>query len=76
MLPRKNFFHPKKLRAMVSRHCIYSVAGGRQHSGAHRVKIGEKVHKPPLGINIINLELNGFDASIWVLQTPSESKKL
>ena len=31
-----------------------------------RAKFAEKVHKPPLCINVINFELNWFDASIWV----------
>ena len=42
-------------------------------SGAQRAKFHEKVHKPPLRINVINFELNGFNASIWSLgftQTP------
>ena len=34
--------------------------------GPQRSKIAEKVHKPPLGVNVINFELNGFNASIWV----------
>ena len=29
-----------------------------------RAKIAEKVHKLPLGINVINFELNGFNATI------------
>ena len=37
------------------------------HSGgAQCAKIAEKVHKPPLGVNVINFELNGFNAFIWV----------
>ena len=44
---------------------------------AQRTKIAEKVHKPYLTVNVINFELNGFNASIldgaW---SPSESKKL
>ena len=43
-------------------------------SAAHRGKIAEKVHKPPLGVNIINFELNGFNASIWVPWSPSDQK--
>ena len=29
-----------------------------------RAKIAEKVHKPPLGVNVINFELNGFTVVI------------
>ena len=35
-------------------------------SATQRVKIAKKVHKPPLGVNVINFE---FNASIWVPQT-------
>ena len=31
--------------------------------GAQRAKITEKVHKPPLEVNVINFELNGFNLS-------------
>ena len=34
------------------------------HRGAQRAKIAEKVHKPPLGINVINFEFNGLNAFI------------
>ena len=33
---------------------------------AQRAKFAEKVHKPPLWVNVINFELNGLDASIMV----------
>ena len=36
----------------------------RRVRGAQRAKIAEKVHKPPLGVNVINFELNGFNAFI------------
>ena len=45
-------------------------------NGTQRAKIAKKVHKPHLAVNVINFELNGFDASIWVPWSPSESKKL
>ena len=35
----------------------------------------EKVHKPPLRVNVINIELNGFNASIWSLGVPQTPKK-
>ena len=46
------------------------------YDGAQRTKIAEKVHKPPLGINVINFELNVYNASIWVPWNPSDTKKL
>ena len=45
-------------------------------NGTQRAKIAKKVHKPHLAVNVINFELNGFDASIWVPWSPSESEKL
>jgi hypothetical protein len=33
-------------------------------TATQRVKIAEKVHKPPFRVNVINFELNGFNASI------------
>ena len=44
--------------------------------GAQRAKIAEKVHKPSLGVNVINFKLNGFNAFIWVSWSPSDPKKL
>ena len=34
------------------------------YRGAQKAKFAEKVHKPPLWINVIYFELNGLDASI------------
>jgi hypothetical protein len=42
--------------------------------GAQRAKIAEKVHKPPLGVNVI--KLNGFNASTWVPWSLSYQKKI
>ena len=42
------------------------------HKGLNSPK---KVHKPPLWVNVINFELNGLDASIWVPWSPSDPKK-
>ena len=36
--------------------------------------IAEKVHKPPIRVSVINFELNGFNASIWVSWSPSDPK--
>jgi hypothetical protein len=35
-------------------------------SGAQRAKFAKKVHKPLLRVNVIDFELNEFNASIWV----------
>ena len=43
---------------------------------AQRVKFAEKVHKPPLGFNVINFELNGLNASILVPWSPLDPKRL
>ena len=32
----------------------------------HRAKFSEKVHKPPLWVNVINFGINGLNASKWV----------
>ena len=56
---------------------IYRSVGTWGAGGAvQRAKITEKVHKPPLGVNIINFNLNGFNAFILVLWSPSATKKL
>ena len=47
-----------------------------QMYGAQRAKFAKKVHKPPLRVNFIDFELNGFNASIWVPWSPSDPKKL
>ena len=44
-------------------------------TGAQRAKLAEHVHKPPLTINVINFELNGLNASIWLPWNPSDPKK-
>ena len=41
-----------------------------------KAKITKKVHKPPLGINAINFESKGFNASIRVPWSPSDTKML
>ena len=44
--------------------------------GTQRAKIAEKVHKPLLGVNVINFEFNGSHAFILVPWSPSDTKKL
>ena len=51
------------------------VWGGIRWHGTQRARFTEKVHKPPLGVNVINFELNWFNASIWVPWSPSDPKK-
>ena len=50
--------------------------GGFRATAAQRAKFAQKVHKLPLMVNIINFELNGFNASIWVPGNPSDPQKL
>ena len=38
--------------------------GLRRAGGAIWAKIAKKVHKPPLGVNVINFEFNGFNTFI------------
>ena len=47
----------------------------QQQNGTRRAKFAKKVHKPPLGVNVIDFELNGFNASIWVPWSSSDLKK-
>ena len=58
----------KNLKAKLKFSCPYL-------GGAQRAKFAKMVHKPPLGVSIINFELNGFNASIWVPWSPSDPKK-
>ena len=53
--------------------CSRDVGSGGQ-GGAQRAKIVEKVHKPLLAVNVINFELNGFNASIGSLGVPQTPK--
>ena len=39
-------------------------SGGNRGGGAQRAKFAKKVHKPPLRVNVIAFELNGFNALI------------
>ena len=45
-------------------------------SASQRAKFAKKVQKPPLRFNVINFELNRFNASIWVPCSPSNPEKL
>jgi hypothetical protein len=40
--------------------------GGSGSGGTQWAKFAKKVHKPLLRVYVINFELNGFNASIWV----------
>ena len=48
--------------------------GPKAGLAVQRAKLLKKVHKPPLRANAINLELNEFNASIWVPWSPSDPK--
>ena len=45
-------------------------------SASQRAKFTEKVHKPPLGVNVISFELNGCNVSIWSLGVPQTPKMI
>ena len=63
--PKAGYILSSSLHARHTLHCkeVPSIAWpGRD--GAQRAKFVEKIHKPPLWINVINLEQNGLDASI------------
>ena len=47
----------------------------KQGHGTQRAKIAKKVHKPPLAVNVINFELNGFDASYGSPGVPQSRKR-
>ena len=51
---------------------------GLYRSAAQRAKFAKKVHKPPLMVNDINFELNGFNeyGSLGVPQTPKSCDAL
>ena len=53
----------RKSNEMVQKHCCAFKCIDASY-GAQRAKIAEKVHKPPLEINVINFECNGFNAFI------------
>jgi hypothetical protein len=44
------------------------------NTGTQRAKFSEKVHKPPLWVNVINFEINGLDTSTWFPWSPSDPK--
>ena len=60
MMPRKTMAHIKTDPAAPAT------------DAAQRAKFVKKVHKPPLGVNVINFELNWF---MWVPWNPSDPKK-
>ena len=39
------------------------------------LNLPKRFTNPPLWVNVINFELNGLDASIWVPWSPSDPKK-
>ena len=51
---------------------------GLYRSAAQRAKSAKKVHKPPLMVNVINFELNGFNeyGSLGVPQAPKSCDAL
>ena len=49
------------LHALHKKHLTNDLSDATQ-----RAKFARKVHKPPLGANVINFELNGFNVFLWV----------
>ena len=39
---------------------MHNISTEERH-GTQRAKFARKVHKPPLGVNVINFEINGFN---------------
>ena len=64
-------------KAVGSQRCWCGLMQHTDHmtAAAQRAKIAEKVHKPPLGINVINFEFNGFHAFILVPWSPLDTKE-
>ena len=57
----------------------FSLSNSRHVGGGgatKTAKFAKKAHKPPLSVNVLNFELNGFNASIWVPWSPSDPQKL
>ena len=63
------------MRSNVLQNAFFAKHATHSGGGAQRAKYAKKVHKPPLGVNVINFELNWFNASIWVPCNPSDPKK-
>ena len=69
LIPYKDSSRPQRLAVVEAK--------SRKDAAAHKgLNSPKKVHKPPLRVNAINFELNGFNASIWVPWSPSHPKKL
>ena len=54
---------------------IAQIEGKIEHSATQWARVANFVKKPPLIDNVTYLELNGFNASIWVSCSPSDPKK-
>ena len=74
LLPKKLWLILKKVENFIF--CVFRLFFSLCQTTHKGLKIAEKVHKPPLAVNVINFELNGFNASIWVPWSSSESKKI
>ena len=76
ILPAIRIFFASSRHLLDLRQLLASVLEGAVSCVAQRAKFAKKVHKPPLRVNAINLELNGFNASIWVPWIASDPQKL
>ena len=45
---------------------LYIIGCSGPRCAVQRAKFSKNVHKPPHWVNVINFELDGLDASIWV----------
>ena len=74
ILPAIRIFFASSRHLLDLRQLLASVLEGVVSCVAQRAKLFEKVHKPSFGINVIDFELNLFNASIWVPWSPSDPK--
>ena len=72
----KNLFIPCNLQVTLRKISRMILCKNKLNLNAsQRTKFAEKIHKPPLWINVITFELNGLNASIWVPWSPSDPQK-
>ena len=76
ILPAIRIFFASSRHLLDLRQLLASVLEGAVSCVAQRAKFAKKVHNSPLRFYVINFELYGFNASIWVPWSPSDPKKL
>ena len=70
-----NVLHSLSLEMFSELTVCLSLGSDRPPRDPQRAKFAEKVHKPPLGVNVINFKLNWFNASI-IYRGPLESLRV